>query len=139
YIRHRTILVLQWGRGLATAEGDRHPVDGNTTAGHASMGPRPRDRGRSHRSLALTDQGEQASMGPRPRDRGRLQKQLITVPFTGGLLQWGRGLATAEGSSCTDQPSPASAGFNGAAASRPRKAAEALRRVVDRKLASMGP
>src|SRR5690606_24592859 len=86
---------LQWGRGLATAEGRVLCAPLVTVLIVASMGPRPRDRGRMSygmddrfrqhtlqwgRGLATAEGlqervdgvgGPDASMGPRPRDRGR--------------------------------------------------------------------
>ena len=129
---------LQWGRGLSAAEtADRSQQDSDGTA---SMGPRPFGRGdvwytylcspvgrlQWGRGLsaaetcrdARLEQPPLASMGPRPFGRG--DEMSLAASCMSPRLQWGRGLSAAEtlsvpieGRSC--------AGFNGAAAFRPRR------------------
>ena len=83
---------LQWGRGLTSAErkvGTAKPLRGRA----ASMGPRTYIRGkapdpRQDRNIWL------ASMGPRTYIRGKSPPSGISR--RNSLLQWGRGLTSAE-------------------------------------------
>ncbi len=89
-------LLLQWGRGHATAES----TSGTVVRRHhsqASMGPRSCDRGKKLRR-GQGRRGRHASMGPRSCDRGKNRRG---KPHKRGKcrLQWGRGHATAESNS----------------------------------------
>ncbi len=64
------------------------------------MGPRSWDRGEyAVEANAVTS--PIASMGPRSWDRGELQRYHVFTSIQ-GLLQWGRGLGTAESRRCTE-------------------------------------
>src|SRR5260221_610649 len=84
---------LQWGRGLGTAESTEWVVYGALRV-LASMGPRSWDRGEP-RAKARRISPVSASMGPRSWDRGEMVDDSPSEPRT-HVLQWGRGLGTAE-------------------------------------------
>ena len=174
---------LQWGRDLSVAEGSGAQGP-QGPPGPASMGPRPFGRGRWFRAPTPTEQGR-ASMGPRPFGRGRrviaCGGRLFRVRFNGAatfrsrkacyaiqkveredLLQWGRDLSVAEGSSSGSndtnfrvasmgprpfgrgraRKNPTMArvpGFNGAATFRSRKVHDGRKVRGDEGRASMGP
>src|SRR5260221_4255028 len=71
----RTLLCLQWGRGLGTAEST------GAEGGHGA--------------------GADPSMGPRSWDRGEIYGVMGSGPAP-ECLQWGRGLGTAESGHNTD-------------------------------------
>src|SRR5438128_50186 len=85
--------LLQWGRGLSTAEtcphGPRGTIEGHRFNGAAVSQPR-KPSGRMVRRS-----GNRASMGPRSLNRGNCavtcRREANTI-----ALQWGRGLSTAE-------------------------------------------
>ena len=151
-------VLLQWGRDLSVAEGE---------AAHRQLNPSPsrfngaatfRSR-KAFQCLPCLQCLAAASMGPRPFGRGRSIKDysfvfMIKLQWGRDLsvaegnmdavgaddaakLQWGRDLSVAEGpyGPC---PPATTAGFNGAATFRSRKAAKA-RQVRTLHAASMGP
>src|SRR5260221_471833 len=109
--------MLQWGRGLGTAE---RLAPGSATAGAAALswgrglgsaeGPSSCSKAPSGHELQWgrglwtaesahrgwpDDRRSDASMGPRSWDRGE-RPSIAGVGDTAGQLQWGRGLGTAE-------------------------------------------
>ena len=110
--------TLQWGRGLATAEG--RPSDRATGRTISSFNGAAVSRPRKGHLAARSAMLRGASMGPRSRDRGRTSGEKWWAS-SDTALQWGRGLATAEGRLSRRKKSPRKR-FNGAAVSRPRKA-----------------
>src|SRR5260221_5351750 len=128
-----------WDRGELQKELERAPEDG------ASMGPRSWDRGelcethyyrkrrtgfngaavlgprRGNIPAACINPGGVASMGPRSWDRGEPSIVAIVSPET-RVLQWGRGLGTAESGESASPERTRHCCFNGAAVSGPRRA-----------------
>ena len=106
----------------------------------ASMGPRSFNRGNlsRHRLRVCNAATRTASMGPRSFNRGN-----NAVP--GGpdpaatMLQWGRGLSTAETSSGHRWAMSPINRFNGAAVFQPRKPCRIKSRRHELRAASMGP
>src|SRR5260221_72179 len=87
--------MLQWGRGLGTAES----IDFVSEARPLGMLAWGRGLGTSERLDAARQQqaGAGASMGPRSWDRGEWG-MLARMKIAAEKLQWGRGLGTAESS-----------------------------------------
>src|SRR5260221_35095 len=151
--------ILQWGRGLGTAES--RPQAGVAGPGPGpSMGPRSWDRGERHRHRhAVADQAAfngAAVLGPR-REEASEERTTPQRPFNGApvlgprrgtsshragasitSLQWGRGLGTAESQLAFTLPI-ASMAFNGAAVLGPRRAASGGQLRRRRIHPSMGP
>ena len=110
--------VLQWGRGLSTAE----MAKGLTIAEavrEASMGPRSFDRGNSP-ALPTTGRTGRASMGPRSFDRGNLNLPLLYRFLQTSASMGPRSFDRGNYSLVVICTSP-DWGFNGAAVFRPRK------------------
>src|SRR5260370_313559 len=111
--------MLQWGRGLSTAEiGLRCPASRQTCG--ASMGPRSFNRGNAKHLRQKHRKEWTASMGPRSFNRGNIDYE-SRKRTEAEQLQWGRGLSTAEMSISEDQRGYFISGFNGAAVFQPRK------------------
>ena len=91
-IRINPTFLLQWGRGLPSAE-TQVVVARIFRDRVASMGPRTSIRGNSGGDDPL-DRARPASMGPRTSIRGNFVPGLNEVSFA--ALQWGRGLPSAE-------------------------------------------
>src|SRR5260221_511967 len=126
--------MLQWGRGLGTAERQKETEGAGETAGFngaAVLGPR-RVRG-AHRCSLLENT---ASMGPRSWARGEPRATRTALPVS--QLQWGRGLGTAE----REERAPLRTGIaelqwgRGLGTAERRRITAPLREVFD---ASMGP
>ena len=110
---------LQWGRGLATAEGP-----------HLASIPKLASRGFNGAAVSRPRKGGRARA--MSRGLGRFNGAAVSRPRKGHCisanhyryvwLQWGRGLATAEGKPIATNHNPRWSCFNGAAVSRPRKA-----------------
>src|SRR5260221_471832 len=134
-------LLLQWGRGLGTAE--RAPRGGLEVLlrcfnGAAVLGPR-RDWPRARRRRARPRFHGAAGLGAR-RARRPAQRPLLAMSFNGGagfgprrartvdgrtiggvMLQWGRGLGTAERGPASRASATRPGSFNGAAVLGPRR------------------
>src|SRR5258706_8444601 len=110
--------MLQWGRGLGTAERNRRS-DTRPPRTRASMGPRSWDRGECEACYSRR-------VGPDALQWGRGLGTAESAPLVAehGLidsgLQWGRGLGTAESGRLRTR-SRAFASFNGAAVLGPRR------------------
>ena len=76
-------------------------------------------------------------MGPRPFGRGR--RHCCACLVRRDLLQWGRDLSAAEGSSPSCAPPSRATCFNGAATFRPRKVPSKVQSAKENLRASMGP
>src|SRR5260221_233708 len=84
---------LQWGRGLGTAESLLIQDDDGTEL-VPSMGPRSWDRGEQKQTSRPLERFARPSMGPRSWDRGESRRSIADAARV--VLQWGRGLGTAE-------------------------------------------
>ena len=110
---------LQWGRGFSAAERENDPplpLPDFYTA--ASMGPRLLIRGEKANKKAA-EEAAKASMGPRLLSRGEAYAA-ASAPRR-DRLQWGRGFSAAERNNAHAAALAAVSGFNGAAASQPRR------------------
>ena len=75
--------------------GNHRGVGGFQVGRHASMGPRSFNRGNAARGGPRRSSPTMASMGPRSFNRGNVCNPPAPTKAP-GLLQWGRGLSTAE-------------------------------------------
>src|SRR5260221_347326 len=112
------VMPLQWGRGLGTA--GRGDARGHSFASPlASMGPRSWDRGELGLAVLLSRSSwcfnGAAVLGPR---RARYCEAIEALR---SVLQWGRGLGTAE-RAARNPKSSRTRRFNGAAVLGPRRA-----------------
>ena len=111
--------LLQWGRGLSTAEMFDQGVPCHPSLrsfnGAAVFQPRKWDARREHGRYGGSFNGA-AVFQPR-----KSESLMPNLAFRPSLLQWGRGLSTAEIASCGTWPRPARPGFNGAAVFQPWK------------------
>ncbi len=96
----RVDALLQWGRGMNTAESSRTCQISDSSV--ASMGPRNEYRGEVPQSIPDPSMAR-ASMGPRNEYRGEKNRdnRRAVKPW----LQWGRGMNTAESSGAFFIPS----------------------------------
>ena len=93
--------------------------NGRVVGRQASMGPRSFNRGNPGRNIRSIFR-RLASMGPRSFNRGN--GKIVFEPMVKMiLLQWGRGLSTAEIGAVGDGRQTPNNGFNGAAVFQPRK------------------
>jgi len=129
--------VLQWGRGSKAAESSRGGVR-LPVIKCASMGPRLESRGELGPASGGPVQRKALQWGRGSKAAERMV--MVTVSAACTALQWGRGSKAAERGVRSQSPARCpSAGFNGAAARKPRRAPPIKVNAVSVKEASMGP